>query len=90
MQEMTIYLEDSRRVRELESRIQSMEKENADLTAEVRKLEFWYRCESVINTELIDLCREKGVNFRPALMRRPWEGDATIPVPDGDEQPAAR
>ena len=35
-------------------------------------LEYQFRCESVINQELVDLCRENGVNFRPALNARPW------------------
>jgi len=36
------------------------------------RLEFKFRCESIINQELTDLCREKGVDFRPALKARPW------------------
>ena len=40
--------------------------------AERDRLEYKYRCESLINTELIDLCKREGVPFREALTRRPW------------------
>lgn len=79
MQEMTIYLEDGRRIKELEARIAKLEAENLRLTADNRTLDFRYRCECTVNMELIDLCREKGVKYRPSLVARPWEGGVPIP-----------
>lgn len=78
-----IYVEDARRVRDLETRVAALEGENAALMEEVKRLEFKYRCESVVNLELTDLCRSHGVDFRPALKRRPWEE-----MPGGLEQQA--
>lgn len=40
--------------------------------AAYNRVEYKYRCECVINQELVDLCRASNVNFRPALERRPW------------------
>lgn len=76
MEELTIYLEDGRRVRELTERVAVLEGEKARLEERVRDLEFKYRCESVVNMELADLCREHGVKFRPGLAARPWGEDS--------------
>lgn len=78
MEELKIYLEDSGRVKDLEARVAGLEGENASLIAEVRRLEFKFRCESIVNAELVDLCRAEGVDIRPALKRRPWEEEGTI------------
>lgn len=72
MEEITIYLEDARRVRDLEAQVARLEGELAAAREEVRVLEFRYRCESVVSQELADLCREHGVKVRPALGKRPW------------------
>ena len=36
------------------------------------QVEFRYRCECVVNAELVDLCRSHKVDFRAALRQRPW------------------
>ncbi len=73
MEELKIYLEDSREVVRLKERIAELEEELGKAQEEVRKLGFRYRCESVVNQELVDLCRVNGVKFRPALQSRPWD-----------------
>lgn len=82
VQEMTIYLEDGRRVKALEAQVAALEAEAAALREEKRVLEFRYRCESVVNAELLDLCREHGVKYRPSLKGRPWEDAPPMP-PEG-------
>lgn len=72
MEELTIYLEDGRRIQELTAKVVALEGEKMRLEELVRNLEFKYRCESVVNMELSDLCREHGVKFRPGLLARPW------------------
>lgn len=79
MEEMTIYLEDGRRVKALEAKIAALEAETASLREENRVLGFRYRCESVVNMELLDLCREHGVKCRPSLGKRPWEEPPPMP-----------
>lgn len=73
MQELTIYLEDGRTIQELRRRLVEVETEKIRLEERVRDLEFKYRCESVVNMELLDLCRAHGVRYRPGLAARPWE-----------------
>ena len=53
-------------------RLAELEAQAEAARAERDRLEYKYRCESLINTELIDLCKREGVPFREALTRRPW------------------
>lgn len=56
----------------LRARVAELEAQAEAARAERDRLEYKYRCESLINTELIDLCKREGVPFREALTRRPW------------------
>ena len=55
----------------LRARVAELEAQAEAARAERDRLEYKYRCESLINTELIDLCKREGVPFREALTRRP-------------------
>ncbi len=79
MEELKIYLEDSREVSRLKARVAELEGELARSREETRTAEFRYRCESVVNQELLDLCREHGVRYRPSLKSRPWGDDVPTP-----------
>lgn len=59
-------------VRELEQRLAAAE-------ARANRAEYLYRCETLINTELQDLCKQHGIKYRDALKDRPWE-DAPQPA----------
>jgi hypothetical protein len=72
MQEIKIFLEDARKVRDLEERVKALERERERLRRDVLDLEYKFRCESIVNQELIDLCRASGVKFRPGLDARTW------------------
>lgn len=52
-------------VKELEQRLRDME-------ARANRAEYMYRCETLINTELQDLCKQHGISYRAALKARPW------------------
>ena len=56
----------------LRARVAELEAEAARQGEAYRVLEFRYRCETLINTELVDLCKEHKVPFREALKARPW------------------
>ena len=55
---LSVSLTDSNEVLSLRARIESLEKELDALRASYNHTEFLYRCEVVVNTELLDLCRE--------------------------------
>ena len=56
----------------LRARVAELEAEAARQGEAYRDLEFRYRCETLINTELVDLCKEHKGPFREALRQRPW------------------
>lgn len=49
--------------------IRQLRQQLEDLQQQYQHLEIRYGWEVMLNNELVDLCREKGVNFRPALDR---------------------
>lgn len=50
----------------------ALEARLAEMTAMRDRAEYQFRCECVVNQQLVDLCRASGVKFRPALKDRPW------------------
>ena len=52
----------------LRARVAELEAQAEAARAERDRLEYKYRCESLINTELIDLCKREGVPFRDCLL----------------------
>lgn len=67
---LSVSLTDSQEVLSLRARIESLEKELDALRASYNHTEFLYRCEVVVNTELLDLCREHGVPVRRSMFDR--------------------
>ena len=56
----------------LRARVAELESKAAEAEEERRRVEYMYRCETLINTELVDLCKAHKVPFREALKARPW------------------
>ena len=56
----------------LRARVAELEAKAAEAEEERRRGEYMYRCETLINTELVDLCKAHKVPFREALKARPW------------------
>ena len=59
-------------VRGLRARVAELEAQLEREKTRANEAEFRHRCESIINQELVDLCRAHKVPFREALKRRPW------------------
>lgn len=70
--EVHVILRTDDEVLNLRARIAELEAALEEQKAAYHRVEYMYRCECVINQELVDLCRASNVNFRPALERRPW------------------
>lgn len=67
---VSLAVTDAQEVLELRNRILDLEAENARLSESVRSLEYQYRCECLINMELVDLCRDNGIKIRRPLVGR--------------------
>lgn len=56
----------------LRARVAELEAQVETGRTERDRLEYMFRCESLINAELIDLCKAHKVPYREALNARPW------------------
>lgn len=72
MEVLKVILEASDEVQALRRRVAELEDQLREMTAQRDRAEYKYRCEVTVNGELVDLCREQGVNVRRALKDRPW------------------
>ena len=73
----------SEEMEKLAQKSRQLERELVDMRAQRDRAEYRYRCEALINLQLQDLLDEHGVDYRPALQRRPWgeEGSTGPPPP---------
>ena len=71
--EIHVTLRTDDEVLSLRSRVCQLEAEALEAQRVYNELEFRYRCECIVNAELVDLCRTSKVPFRPSLMGRPFE-----------------
>ena len=69
---VAVTLEPSDEVQALRAQVAALEEEARRLKAERDRAEYKYRCEVVVNGELVDLCRAHKVAYRPALAQRPY------------------
>lgn len=52
--------------------VKDLERQLAEAKAQRDRAEYQFRCECIVNTELLDLCKQHGVKYRPSLLARPW------------------
>lgn len=64
-----VELHNSEAFLELQGRCSALELQCESLTRQLHEVSLKYGQELFINSELIDLCREHGISFRPALDR---------------------
>lgn len=60
----------------LREELKAVRSELDSLRVEYNRAEYRFRCESVINNRLIDLCRENGLRVDPAILR--WSDDEVV------------
>lgn len=70
--EVHVILKTDDEILALRAKVAELEAALAAEKAERNRAEYMFRCESLINSELVDLCRTHKVKFRPSLERRPW------------------
>ena len=83
---IVLHLKTDDEVLALRGRVEALEAALEDMTAQRNRIEYMYRSETLINTELLDLCREHGVQYRAALKQRPWgaaDGGGKTPSTSG-------
>lgn len=74
--QLHVSLEEAPVVRELRSQVSDLEAQVERLQSELNRLEYLYRCETLVNCELTDLCRAHGIRVRPSMAERPRKDDS--------------
>lgn len=69
--ELSVRLSPSDEVMQLRTDVSRLEDQVDQLRQAYNRTEFLYRCEVMINTQLVDLCREHGIRLHPAMFQRP-------------------
>ena len=66
-EEIRVRLVSDEEVLNLRREVESLTARLEGLQTEYNRLEYRYRCEVIVNMELVDLCREHGVPIRPTM-----------------------
>lgn len=69
---LDITLTTSDEVLALRQHVSELTSQLQDVRAQLNRAEYLYRCETVINTRLVDLCRSQGVVVPKQLYDRPY------------------
>lgn len=64
-----VFLTPSDEVNQLRNQISELNSKLLEMKRKFDSLEYSYRCESLVNMELVDLCWEHGIRYRPHLDR---------------------
>lgn len=68
--EIAVTLKTDDEILSLRARVCQLEAEMVAAQGRYNALEFSYRCECLVNAELVDLCRASNVKYRPSLVGR--------------------
>ena len=58
----------------LRSQVVALSESMEKLQRDFDRVEYRFRCESVLNNDLVDLCREHGIKIEPSFFKRPYSG----------------
>lgn len=58
-------------VQALRKQVSDLTLQLSDLQAKYNRVEFLYRCETLVNARLVDMCHDKGIKVPPSLYSRP-------------------
>lgn len=64
---------DAQEVQELKQQVEKLQDELKQMKVRFNRVEYLYRCEVTVNSELCDLCRQHGIRIRPSMFNRPRE-----------------
>lgn len=68
-------------VQALRSQVQALKQDLSDLQTRYNRTEYLYRCETLVNLQLMDLCKQHDISIPHRLFQRP---DSFSQLPQGD------
>lgn len=69
---LSISLKEDEEVKRLKEENTALQSQIIGLQAEVNRAQYLFRCESVLNNQLVDLCRQHGIILDSAFFARPY------------------
>lgn len=70
---LSVSVRDDEEVKALRDKVAELEALTEGLRAEYNRLEFQFRCETLINAQITDFCRVEGVKLPRRLFKRPGQ-----------------
>lgn len=69
---LSISLKEDEEVKRLKEENEALQSRLNGLQAELNRAQYYFRCESVLNNQLVDLCRQHGIKLDSAFFARPY------------------
>lgn len=69
---LSVSLKDDEEVRQLRTQVAELTDRLSVLQHELDRAQYLFRCESILNNQLVDLLREKGIKIGPEFFARPY------------------
>ena len=69
---LSISVKEDEEVQRLREEVSELQARNSTLQIELDRAQYLFRCESILNNQLVDLCRERGIKLDSAFFARPY------------------
>ena len=69
---LSISLKEDEEIQRLKAENESLQSRVDILQSELNRAQYLFRCESMVNNQLVDLCRDHGIKIDSAFFQRPY------------------
>lgn len=69
---LSISLKEDEEIKRLKAENEALQSRVDTLQAELNRAQYLFRCESMVNNQLVDLCRDHGIKIDSAFFQRPY------------------
>lgn len=69
---LSISVKEDEEVQRLREEVSALQARNSALQSELDRAQYLFRCESILNNSLVDLCRKHGIELNAAFFQRPY------------------
>lgn len=72
---LSVSIKEDEEVKRLKEENEALQSRLNGLQAELDRAQYLFRCESILNNQLVDLCRERGIKLDSAFFQRPYSSE---------------
>lgn len=69
---LSISVKEDEEVQRLREEVSELQARNCTLQIDLDRAQYLFRCESILNNQLVDLCRQHGIKLDSAFFQRPY------------------